>query len=157
MYYTTRKKKEAQAQYIKAVNTPGDIPTTVWVQLYILDVELEDYDSLLKHTQLGIEKLPKTHLVIFTMPFTQQQKKNNSAAADILLKSFSISKDDSDKSILYAPQLKLQMLITLGDVSYELKTMHALDSSYEAALEIDPNNANCFKQLCFYLLKEMKS
>ncbi|HNE50785.1 MAG TPA: tetratricopeptide repeat protein [Chitinophagales bacterium] len=149
--YNSGKKKEAQAQYIKAVNTPGDIPTTVWVQLYILDAELEDYDSLLKHTQLGIEKLPKNPFGYFYNAIAQQQKKNNSAAADILLKSFSISKDDSDKSIPYAPQLKLQMLITLGDVSYELKNYARSDSSYEAALEIDPNNATVLNNYAFYL------
>ena len=58
------------------------------------------------------------------------------------------NKEDISK---FSPQLKLQMLISLGDVSFELKNYERSDSAYEAALEIDPNNATVLNNYAFYL------
>ena len=52
---------------------------------------------------------------------------------------------------MFTPQLKLQMLISLGDISFELKNYTRSDSSYEAALEIDPNNATVLNNYAYYL------
>lgn len=150
--YNSGEKKQAQTEYSKAVRSNSDIPATVWLQLYILDTELEDFDSLIAHTKIGIEKMPDDQFGYFYQAIALQQKKENQAASDILLKAFNVLREnDSKNKNIYAPQLKLQMLTTLGDISYELKNYNRSDSSYEAALEIDPNNATVLNNYAYYL------
>ncbi len=148
--YNIGNKKEAQAEYIKAINM-SDVPPTVWIQLYILNVELEDYESLIVWSRKGIEKYPNDPFGYFYNAIALQQKKNFKEAASILLKCFSVQKMNKEDLSLYTPQLKLQMLISLGDVSFELKNYERSDSSYEAALEIDPNNATVLNNYAYYL------
>ena len=148
--YNSNKKKEAQAEYIKAINM-DDVPATVWIQLYILNTELEDYDNLILYTKKGIEKHPKDPFGYFYNAIAHQQKKNFKEASDVLLNAFEVQKKNKEDISLFTPQLKLQMLITLGDLSFELKNYERSDSSYEAALEIDPNNATVLNNYAYYL------
>jgi tetratricopeptide (TPR) repeat protein len=148
--YNIGKKKEAQAEYSKAVNM-SDVPATVWIQLYILNTEIEDYDSLIKYTELGIRKNPDDLFGYFYNAIAHQQKKNFRAAADVLMKAFDLQNSGRDVSGTQTPQLTLQMLITLGDLSFELKNYERSDSAYEAALEIDPNNATVLNNFAYYL------
>ncbi len=148
--YNTDEKKKAQAEYSKAVNMT-DVPGTVWIQLYILDAELEDYDSLLVYTKKGIAKNPDDPFGYFYNAFANQQKKNYKEASASILKAFDVQRQSKDDIAQFTPQLKLQMLITLGDVSYELKEYERTDSAYEAALEIDPNNATVLNNYAYYL------
>ncbi|MFN8282690.1 MAG: tetratricopeptide repeat protein [Chitinophagales bacterium] len=148
--YTIGKKKDAQTEYVKATQL-GDVPSTVWIQLYILDLEIEDYDSLISHTKRGIAQNPKDPFGYFYNALAHQNKKEYKETSDILLDGFDKQrKKDADLS-LYTPQLKLQMLIALGDVSFELKNYERSDSAYEAALEIDPNNATVLNNYAYYL------
>lgn len=144
------KKEEALAVYSKVVSME-DAPGTVWVQLYLLDAEMERYDSLIAHTNLGIQKNPKDVLGYFYNAIGYQNKKNAVAAKNTLLKGFDVLKGNKPDAVSYTPQLKLQMLISLGDISYELKDYSTSDSAYEAALEIDPNNATVLNNYAFYL------
>lgn len=148
--YTSGLKKEAQTQYILATQL-GDVPSTVWIQLYILDLELDDYDSLISHTKKGIAQNPKDPFGYFYNALAHQNKKEYKETSDILLSGFDMQKQKNADLSLYTPQLKLQMLIALGDVSFELKNYERSDSSYEAALEIDPNNATVLNNYAYYL------
>ena len=60
-------------------------------------------------------------------------------------------KSNKPDAFTYTPQLKLQMLISLGDVAFELKKYETSDSAYDAALEIDPNNATVLNNYAYYL------
>ena len=148
--YNSGKKKEAQAEYVKAINT-SDVPATVWIQLYILNAELEDYDNLILYSKKGIEKKPKDPFGYFYNAIAHQQKKEFKEASDVLMQAFDMQKTNKDDNSMFTPQLKLQMLISLGDISFELKNYTRSDSSYEAALEIDPNNATVLNNYAYYL------
>jgi tetratricopeptide (TPR) repeat protein len=149
--YNIGKKKEAQAEYEKAISFGEDIPNTVWIQSYILDAELEDYDHLIAITKKGIIKNPKEVFGYFYNAVANQQKKNYKDAADILDKAFDLQQKNKDDIAKFSSQLKLQMLIALGDVNFELKNFERCDSAYEAALEIDPNNATVLNNYAYYL------
>lgn len=146
--YNIGKKKEAQQEYVKAINLK-EVPATVWIQLYILDAEIEDYDHLITISTLGIQKNPDDPFGYFYNAIANQQKKNFNEAGDVIEKAFQIQ--DEKQNYLFMPQLKLQMLILLGDISYELKNYERSDSAYEAALEIDPNNATVLNNYAYYL------
>ncbi|MBK9330662.1 MAG: tetratricopeptide repeat protein [Sphingobacteriales bacterium] len=146
--YNVGSKKEAQGEYIKAVNM-SDVPSTVWIQLYILNAELEDYDNLIVYSKIGIEKNPDDPFGYFYNAIANQQKKYHKEAASVLLTAFAMQQKSPNAAV--TPQLSLQMLILLGDISFELRDYDRTDSSYEAALEIDPNNATVLNNYAYYL------
>lgn len=147
--YNINRKKDAQAEYEKAINLSDTVPNTVWIQSYILDAELEDYNHLIAISKKGIEKNPNEVFGYFYNAIANQQLKHNQAASDVLDKAFELqTKSDITK---FSPQLKLQMLISLGDVNFELKNFERSDSAYEAALEIDPNNSTVLNNYAYYL------
>jgi len=149
--YNIGRKKEAQAEYEKAISLSDSVPATVWIQSYILDAELEDYDHLIAATKKGIVKNPKDVFGYFYNAIANQQKKNYKDASDVLSKAFIIQQNNPEDISKISPQLKLQMLIALGDVNFELKNFERCDSAYEAALEIDPNNATVLNNYAYYL------
>ena len=146
----SNKKSEALAEYLKAISM-DEAPGTVWVQIYLLDAEMEQYDSLIAHTKLGISKNPKDVLGYFYNALGYQNKKEYSPAFNTLQKGFDVMKSNKPDAFTYTPQLKLQMLISLGDVAFELKKYETSDSAYDAALEIDPNNATVLNNYAYYL------
>jgi len=148
--YNIGKKKDSQAEYDKAIEL-SDVPNTVWIQLYILDTELEDYDHLLSITEKGMTKIPNDPFGYFYHAIAQQQKNNHQATSDVLMKAFARQKMETFEETAYTSQLTLQMLIALGDASFQLKNFERTDSCYEAALEIDPNNATVLNNYAYYL------
>ncbi len=148
--YNIGRKKEAQSEYSKVIRM-SDVPATVWMQLYILNFELEEFDTLIACTQQGMDKYPRDAFGYFYNALAHQQLKQFSSASKVLLRVLSLEKADKEKAVSLPPQLKLQMLISLGDVSYEIKNYERSDSAYEAALEIDPNNATVLNNYAYYL------
>ncbi len=102
--YNAGKKKEAQAEYIKAINT-SDVPSTVWIQLYILNAELEDYDNLIVYSKIGIEKNPDDPFGYFYNAIAHQQKKEHKEASDVLMQAFDMQKANKDDNSMFTPQL----------------------------------------------------
>ena len=151
VFYSLNQKEEALAEYMKAINMTDTIPSTVWIQLYVLCAELEHYDDMIATTKKGIKANPEDPFGYFYAAVAYQQKKNYEAASDVITQGLNLEQELKADKLSFAPQLKLQMLITLGDVSYELKEYDRSDSSYEAALEIDPNNATVLNNYAYYL------
>lgn len=148
--YNSGNKLEAQKAYSQAVKM-SDVPTTVWVQLYILDAELEDYKHLIEISNEGIQKNPEEPYGYFYNSLANQLSNNYQQASDVLLKSFDVRRKLKNDISVYPPQLTLQMLINLGDVSFQLKNYARSDSAYDAALEIDPNSAIVLNNYAYYL------
>lgn len=151
IYYTLDRKREALDEYMRAINLTDTVPGTVWVQLYVLCTELEDYENLIVTTKRGIKANPKDPFGYFYAAIAYQQQKRFAEAGEAIEGGLNLEKALIEQDLSFAPQLKLQMLITLGDVSFELKNFARSDSAYEAALEIDPNNATVLNNYAYYL------
>ena len=148
--YNINKKEEAFDYYKKAIEiNPDSLPGTVWIQTYILAAELEKNDELISITEKGIKYDKDDAFGYFYNAIGHQQKKQYVEAAKSAKNGISIAEKASINN--YNKQLKLQMLIILGDVSYELKEYAQMDSAYEAALEIDPNNPTLLNNYAYYL------
>jgi Tfp pilus assembly protein PilF len=117
----------------------------------VLCAELEDFDNLIVTTKRGIKANPEDPFGYFYAALAYQQKKNFVEAGAAIKGGLDLENKLKDERLSFAPQLKLQMLITLGDVSFELKEFARSDSAYEAALEIDPNNATVLNNYAYYL------
>jgi tetratricopeptide (TPR) repeat protein len=148
--YNLDKKEEALEYYKKAIQVnPDSLPGTVWVQSYILAAELEKYDDLISISEKGIQYDDNDAFGYFYNAIAHQQKKQYQKATNSARTGIEIAQKESINN--YNKQLKLQMLILLGDVSFELKDYTLMDSAYEAALEIDPNNATLLNNYAYYL------
>jgi tetratricopeptide (TPR) repeat protein len=148
--YNLDKKEEALEYYKKAIQVnPDSLPGTVWVQSYILAAELEKYDDLILISEKGIQYDDNDAFGYFYNAIAYQQKKQYQKATNSARTGIEIAEKESINN--YNKQLKLQMLILLGDVSFELKDYTLMDSAYEAALEIDPNNATLLNNYAYYL------
>lgn len=144
--YNIDKKEEALALYEKAISYDS-VPSTIWLQTYILCSELNDTLGLEKNSALGMEKNPENPFGYFYNAIANQQLKNYSKAYHAIQAGLNTEKESNPLNY----QLKLQMLTTLGDIAYEAKKYNTMDSAYEAALEIDANNATTLNNYAYYL------
>lgn len=140
---------QAKSWYEKAINSVGDVPSTVFLQLYILCADLDDYKSLQENSTIGLHKNPKDEMGYFYNALANYQLKNYQAVIDTLEKGLKINIDNQ--------QLKSQMYTTMADACYELKYFEKMDSAYEMALEIDPNNPYSLNNYAYYLSERSES
>ena len=148
--YNLGKKEEALNEYVKLTTLHADsIPGIIWLHTYMLSGELQKIDTLLEVTRKGIEVDPDDIFGYFYNAVAHQQKKQYQQAAQAAQDG--LQRIQKNGLSVYNSQFKLQSLIILGDVSYELKNYATMDSAYEAALEIDPNNATTLNNYAYYL------
>ena len=109
----------------------------------MLFVDKQDYDETIRYTKLGGEKYSDNPIFDYFLALSYTIKKDyldaQKSYQNGLLKKF-------DKE-----ELRLLMLVGLGDVSGELKSYAIADSAYEKALEIDPNNALALNNYAYLL------
>lgn len=148
-YFQINDTLQAKEWYEKSINVGTDIPSTIFLQLYILCADMEDYPSLLTNSTIGIQKNPKDEMGYFYNALANFQMKNYRAVIDTLEKGLKFNIDNQ--------QLKSQMYTTLADACYELKYFEKMDSAYEMALEIDPNNPYSLNNYAYYLSERNES
>jgi tetratricopeptide (TPR) repeat protein len=141
--FTIDNKDAAIAAYKKALESPEEAPLQVWLQLFNLLGEKEDYQSLSDAAAQSIVKNPNEGVCYFYKGFAAYQLKNYAEAAETM-------KEGLDKNIPTSA-LKGQMLTTMGDSYNEIKEYSKSDSAYEKALELDPNNAYVLNNYAYYL------
>lgn len=141
--YTIGEKDAAIAAYKKALESPEEAPLQVWLQLFTLLGENEDYQNLRDVAAQSIEKNPSEGICYFYKGFAAYQLKNYAEAAETM-------REGLEKNVPNSA-LKGQMLTTMGDSYHEIKEFGKSDSAYEKALELDPNNAYVLNNYAYYL------
>ncbi len=148
-YYQINDSLQAKQWYEKAIIKESEVPSTVFLQLYILCADMQDYKALQENSTIGIRKNPNDEMGYFYNALANYQLKNYQAVIDTLDKGLKKNIDNQ--------QLKSQMYTTLADACYELKYFEKMDSAYEVALEIDPNNAYSLNNYAYYLSERNES
>jgi tetratricopeptide (TPR) repeat protein len=140
--------KTAQQWYEKATQM-ANVPANVWIQLYIICIDQQDTLALVRTSAMGIEKNPEDVFGYFYNALGNFQLKNHQKTIDIL--EIGLTKN------IPTAALKSQMYTTLADACYELKYYEKMDSAYELALEIDPNNPYSLNNYAYYLSERDQS
>jgi tetratricopeptide (TPR) repeat protein len=140
--YSMGKNLAAIEVYKMALDKPG-APAGIWLQLFALVAEQEDYISMLEYGNKAIEANPKEGVFHFYKGFAASQLKKFEVAVATL--------EEGLRKNIPTEALRSQMLTSLGDASYEIKDFPKSDSAYEKALEIDPNNAYVLNNYAYYL------
>jgi tetratricopeptide (TPR) repeat protein len=140
--YSMGRNTAAIELYRQALEKPGP-PASIWLQLFSLLAEQEDFETMLEYGDKAMAANPKEGVYDFYKGFAAYQLKK----FDVAVEAF----EGGLKKNIPTEALRGQMLTSLGDASYEIKDYPKSDSAYDKALEIDPNNAYVLNNYAYYL------
>jgi tetratricopeptide (TPR) repeat protein len=135
-------REKARDTYAKAARIDGSI-YEVWVALLQLDGELNQFDSLLVHSEQALELFPNQGILWYSNGSANLVKKNYAEAVSAL--------EESRKLITNNPTLRRFIHAQLGD-AYNGTEEHAKsDMAYELVLSEDPENDHVLNNYSYFL------
>ncbi|QDA60611.1 tetratricopeptide repeat protein [Hymenobacter jejuensis] len=138
----TENKKDARDSYLKAIHLDNS-KFQIWQQVVLIDAELNQIDSLQRHTDQALELFPNQASLWFYNGVAHLLKKEPTKGVKSLEYGRKLATDN--------PELLAQFDTQLGDAYHELKDYPKSDAAYEAALAFDANNAQALNNYSYYL------
>ncbi len=126
--------------------TAAKLDTTkflLWQQLVGLDIDLNQNDSLIAHTEEALNYFPESPLLWLYNGLGYQMTKQKMKAVASYEKGLELAKDD--------PALQSQFNAQLGDAYNDIKAYEKSDEAYGRALEYDPNNVHVLNNYSYFL------
>lgn len=142
LYLSMGKNREAQSEYLKAVET-GAVNFEVYENLLFLEVRLEQWDQVIKHAEEALEIFPNQSMIHYFNGFANLSKRRYSEA----IASFEQAKRLSASNAA----LKSEINSLLGDAYNATKEYAKSDKTYEEALAFNPNNQTVLNNYSYYL------
>lgn len=133
---------EALKNYRQAVRLDPS-KFAVWSQILIIEAQLQEYDSLIVHSEQTIELFPTQPASYLFNGIANNQKGNFTTAAKTLEMGAMLTVGNN--------VLSSQILASLGDAYHELNRPNSSDSAYEASLYYDPDNLYVLNNYAYYL------
>jgi tetratricopeptide (TPR) repeat protein len=115
----------------------------VWQQVFFIYSDLKHYNDLIRVTDEAMDIFPNKPISYFFNGLAKSQLKKYREATEIL--------ESGKMLVVKNDPLKVQFLSSLGDAYNNMKEYGKSDSSFEAALGIDPNNAYVLNNYSYYL------
>jgi tetratricopeptide (TPR) repeat protein len=140
--YQDNRDTAALAQYYIALALDKSI-YEIWQQIFFILSDLKRYEELIKVTEEAIDIYPNKPLSYFFNGIAKSRLKRYREATEIL--------ETGKALVVKNDPLKVQFLSSLGDAYNDMKEYGKSDSSFEAALVIDPNNAYVLNNYSYYL------
>jgi tetratricopeptide (TPR) repeat protein len=140
--YRDRNFSKARECFVKSIELDNS-KYLLWNQLLILESEMNDYDSMVKHGLEAKELFPSEPTLYLLLGLAYLQKKNNEEAVNILKQGLAIVVDND--------ALEAQFQANLGDAYYRLKDYDKSDEAYETALRFNPNDSYVLNNYSYYL------
>jgi tetratricopeptide (TPR) repeat protein len=138
----SEQKENARNNYIKASRLDNSI-FEVWNRIIQLDAELEQMDSLAKHSEQALELFPNQSIFWFYNGTAHLIKKNYQKAVDAL--------EDGKKLAQQDQALLNEYNSRLGDAYNGLGDHVKSDAAYQAVLDQDPDNASVLNNYSYFL------
>jgi tetratricopeptide (TPR) repeat protein len=135
-------REEARASYLQAVRRDNS-KYKIWQQIVMLDAELDQTDSLLRHSDRAIALFPTQPLLWLYNGGALMSRKEYAKAARSL--------EYGRKLVADEPELRRQFDSQLGDVYEYLKQYPKSTAAYDAVLATDPNNAAVLNNYAYFL------
>ncbi len=134
--------EEARAQYLKGAQlNPSKLD--VWQQILSLDLQLGEYQRMLKHSEMALEYFFEQPVLFLFNGLANMQLKDYEAAASSLEYGLSITIEDED--------LKQDFITMLGDVYHYLNMHEESDRYYQQAIDNNPENAIALNNYSYHL------
>ena len=139
--YRLEKREEARDYYLTAIRiSPSNY--NVWQNILNIEASLNQYDSVIKHAEEALEYFPNQGLLYYFAGTGYMIEKNYKRSVQIL---------DQGKRYVTDPKLLTVFYGQLGDAYNSLKQYEKSWSSYEKALETDPNNDHVLNNYSYFL------
>lgn len=136
------KKREARDYYVKAVSH-GKNNFALWEQIVLIDLNLNELDSVVKHTSEAKTLFPNTPSFAFYNGLGNLMTKKYPEAAEALEHAKRISLDNRT--------MQLEIYAQLGDVYHNLSEKEKSFEAYDEVLRLDSSNAHVLNNYAYYL------
>lgn len=134
---------DAAAQYKKAVAVDPS-RFQVWQQLLFAYTDRESADSLILYSEKALRLFPNQAMAHYLNGVGYLNKKDYARSIKAINRAIDMQPEENE-------DLLAQMYTTLGDAYNSNKEYVKSDSSYEAALRLDPKNATVLNNYAYYL------
>lgn len=141
LYMSKEKSKARDAYFTAATLDPSHY--LIWQQVVVLDAELDQNDSLVKHSEIAISHFKKKPLLWMYNGIGLQVLKKDSKAISSYEYGRELAKDD--------PEMESQFNTQLGDAYNNIKAYEKSDSAFTKALEFNPNSAHVLNNYSYFL------
>lgn len=138
----TNRKEEARDSYAQGARIDGS-DYRVWQALLQLDGELNQFDSLLVHSEMALEMFPNQGMLWYSNGSANLVKRNYAEAVSSL--------EESKKLILNNPMLLRYIHAQLGDAYNGVDNHSKSDEAYEYVLREDPENDHVLNNYSYFL------
>jgi tetratricopeptide (TPR) repeat protein len=142
LYLATGKNREAVKQYIQAAES-GEVNYEVWQNLLYLEVQMEQFDDVLKHADQALELFPNQGMLYYFHGFASLRKRRYDEAIGSLEQAKKLARSDSN--------FMSDISNMLGDAYNAIKAYDKSDKAYDEALVFNPNNYTALNNYSYYL------
>ncbi|PIB37590.1 hypothetical protein BFP72_15790 [Reichenbachiella sp. 5M10] len=142
LYYNLGKLKEAREYYLQTLTLDGS-NFNVWQNILNIDMELQDYDAVIKHTELAMESFPNQASLYYYNGTAHLINKDYQGAVQSFNAGKVYAASDANLNSLFYGQL--------GDAYNSLGDHSKSDAAYEAALKSKPDNDHVLNNYSYFL------
>lgn len=136
------KKQPALNNYIQSISLDNS-HYKIWQQIIFLASELNQNDTIIKYSEKAVEVFPTQPIFYYYAGSAFHYKKNYTKAIEQFTTGKKITINNND--------LVVQFLSQLGDSYNAIKNHPKSDSSYDEALQLDPENVHVLNNYSYYL------
>ena len=136
------KYESAQQEYANALNSSPD-NLNAWVQLIMVDNELEQNAAIIDHATKALEYFPNQSELYYYRGISYMiLEQYNKAKKDLEFGNKITGKNDP---------LKFQFLYFLGETYYSLDSVQLAFNTFDQAIDINPNEISLLNNYAYYL------
>jgi tetratricopeptide (TPR) repeat protein len=139
---TLSNNSQAQTDYLKAIQL-GATNFEAWQNLLVLESTLNQFDSLIAHTESGLELFPNQALMYYFNGYAHMRKHHWREA--------SVSLEQAKRLSASNQALVAEINGMLGDIYNGTHEYAKSDMAYEQALAFNPNNDVILNNYSYYL------
>jgi tetratricopeptide (TPR) repeat protein len=143
LYLSTGKDREAQSEYLQAVESGADVTFEVYENMLFLQIRLEQWDQAIKYAEQALEMYPNQGMIHYFHGIANLRKRRYAEA----IASFEQAKRLSASNAALSSEINSQ----LGEAYNASKDYAKSDKAYEEALSFNPNNATVLNNYSYYL------
>ena len=134
--------EDAKNEYLAAIRK-GSSSYDTWQNLLYLESQENEYDSIIAHSEMGLEMFPNQAMLYYFNGYAHSRKNNYKEAAYSLEQAKRLSSSNEG--------LVSEINGLLGDTYNSMKEYKKSDEAYEAALAFNPNNYLLLNNYSYYL------
>lgn len=142
LYLTLGRNAESQKKYLEAIEA-GVTTFEVWQNLLYLEMQLGQFEEVVKHAEQAMEYFPNQAMVYYFSGIANSRIKKNKEAV--------LAFEQTKKLAVSNPALTAEVNSLLGDAYNAIKEYEKSDKAYEDALVYNPNNAVVLNNYSYYL------